>query len=81
MRTSLASICLNPKVIAGLIVVAVAVFIFIPEIAIGVLPLLLIAACPLSMLLMGGAMMRGHNQADSQAKANQLHSQQPSDEE
>jgi hypothetical protein len=44
--------CFNPKVLAALAAIAVAVFIFAPQAAIAVLPFLLIAACPLSMILM-----------------------------
>ena len=44
--------CLNWKVLAGLAVVGVGIFLVAPELALGALPLLLLAACPLSMLLM-----------------------------
>lgn len=47
--------CLNPKVLAGLAVVGVGVLVFAPNIAASVLPLLIVLACPLSMLFM----MRG----------------------
>ena len=43
--------CLNPKVLAGLAVVAVGLFVFAPGFALSALPLLLVLACPLSMLL------------------------------
>ena len=51
--------CLNPKVIAGLVIVGLGVYVIAPGLLVAALPLLLLAACPLSMLLMGGAMMRG----------------------
>lgn len=51
-------ICLNPRVVAALIVVGGAVLVFTPSLAATALPLLILAACPLSMLLMGGAMIR-----------------------
>lgn len=55
--------CLNPKVIGVLALIAGLVLVFAPQLLLTVLPLLLLAACPLSMLLMGGAMMRGHDQS------------------
>lgn len=47
--------CFNKKVIVGLAVVAVGVVIAAPDLLLGALPLLILAACPLSMVLM----MRG----------------------
>lgn len=52
MRHTL-GMCFNWKVLAGLGAVAVGVALFAPGAALAVLPLLLLAACPLSM----GAMM------------------------
>lgn len=52
---SLFGMCFNWKVLAGLAVVAVGVFVVAPGVVIGALPLLFFAVCPLSMLLM----MRG----------------------
>ncbi len=48
--------CLNPKVLAGLVVVGVAIYLMAPNLIAAVLPFLLLAACPLSMLLMMWAM-------------------------
>lgn len=51
--------CLNPKVLAGLTglaVVGVVVLVFAPNLAASVLPLLIVLACPLSMLFMMRAM-------------------------
>lgn len=47
--------CFNKKVIVGLAVVAVGVVIAAPDLLLRALPLLILAACPLSMVLM----MRG----------------------
>jgi hypothetical protein len=47
--------CLNWKVLAGLAVVGVGIWLFAPQFALAALPVLLVAACPLSMLFM----MRG----------------------
>lgn len=48
--------CMNWKVIGGLAVVGVGIFIVQPGLIGRALPLLLLAACPLSMLLMMGGM-------------------------
>src|SRR5579863_8240106 len=48
-------ICLNWKVVAGLAVVGIIVWAIAPQFLVGAIPLLIVAACPLSMLLM----MRG----------------------
>lgn len=58
-------LCLSWKVLAALGAVAIAVLVFAPGAALAVLPLLLLAACPLSMAWMM-FQMRGHgSQADS----------------
>ncbi len=49
------SMCLNPRVIAGLAVVGVGIWVLAPGLVWTALPLLFVAACPLSMLFM----MRG----------------------
>lgn len=48
-------LCLNWKVVAGLALVAVGVWLFAPHLIGAALPLLVVAACPLSMFFM----MRG----------------------
>ncbi|MGH7196368.1 MAG: DUF2933 domain-containing protein [Candidatus Saccharimonadales bacterium] len=50
--------CLNPKVLIGLALIAIAVAVFAPKMFAAALPLLLLAACPLSMVAMM-FMMRG----------------------
>ena len=61
--------CLNWKVIASLGAVAVGILVLEPHLAAQALPLLVVAVCPLSMLLMGGMMMGGEkaNQGSSVA--------------
>jgi len=44
--------CFNWKVVAGLAAVGLGVWLLAPEVAAGLLPVLLVACCPLSMLLM-----------------------------
>lgn len=53
---SMFGMCLNWKVLAGLGAVAAGVLILAPGAAFAVLPLLLLAACPLSMVVMMYAM-------------------------
>ncbi len=44
--------CLNKKVIGGLVAAALAIYLLVPDLFGAALPLLILAACPLSMLLM-----------------------------
>lgn len=44
--------CFNKKVIGSLLALGVAVFVLAPSVFSAALPLLLVAACPLSMMLM-----------------------------
>ena len=53
---SMFGMCFNWKVLAGLGAVAAGVLVFAPNAALAVLPLLLLAACPLSMVGMMFAM-------------------------
>jgi hypothetical protein len=48
--------CLNWKVMVALAAVGVGIFVFAPGLAAAALPFLVLAICPLSMLLMMGAM-------------------------
>lgn len=50
--------CFDKRVIAGLVVVGLAVVVFAPDVVGVVLPLLIVAACPLSMVLMMRSMSR-----------------------
>jgi Protein of unknown function (DUF2933) len=54
--------CLNPKVLAGLALVGVAVYLIAPNLIAAALPILLLAACPLSMLLMMWSMQHTQRQ-------------------
>jgi hypothetical protein len=58
--------CLNWKVLAGLAAVGVGIYFVAPDMVLAALPILLLAACPLSMLLMMWA-MRGGPSEDQQA--------------
>jgi len=61
--------CLNWKVIGGLAVVGLGVAVFAPNLIGAALPLLFLAACPLSMLLMMGAMKGGMKDMGSKGGA------------
>jgi hypothetical protein len=51
-------VCLNKKVIIGLVVTGLAIYLLAPDLIGASLPLLLLAACPLSMVVMMRAMSR-----------------------
>lgn len=55
----LGGMCFNWKVLAGLAGIGLAVWVVAPNLVGVALPLLLVAACPLSMLLMGRGMAGG----------------------
>jgi uncharacterized membrane protein len=57
--------CLNPKVLIGLAGIAVGIAIFAPHALAAALPLLFVAVCPLSMILMMVMMGRSHGSTDS----------------
>ncbi len=61
--------CLNPKVIGALILVAGLVLIFAPRLLTPILPVLFLAACPLSMLIMAMVMRRHQAPAPPAASA------------
>ena len=65
--------CINKKVVAGLVVAAVAVYLLAPNAFAPVLPVLVFLACPLSMLLMMRMMSRsgraGPDTASSSAQS------------
>lgn len=65
------AMCFNWKVLAGLGAVGVGIYLVNPGLVLGALPLLVLAACPLSMLLMGKSMMGGmhHGGAGEQQPA------------
>ena len=67
-RAQRGRICLDWKVVAGLAVVGLGVWVVAPNLVGAVLPLLLLAACPLSMLFMMWGMhnTQGSGQQTSQ---------------
>ncbi|MBF6612452.1 MAG: DUF2933 domain-containing protein [Chloroflexi bacterium] len=48
--------CINPRVVGGLALVGLAAWLVAPQLVWGILPLLLLAMCPLSMLFMAWKM-------------------------
>ena len=58
----LLKMCLNPIVLAGLVVAGVAIYLIAPNLIAAALPILLLAACPLSMLLMVWSMQHTQGQ-------------------
>ena len=61
------NICLNWKVVAGLGAVALGLFVFQPRVFGAAFPILIVAACPLSMLVMMRGMRRNSTlKSDSQ---------------
>lgn len=80
--------CLNPKVLMGLAAVGVGVYLLAPGAFAAALPLLIIAVCPLSMVVMMAMMGRGSGEArpprdadpateaDVRAELAQLHARQ-----
>src|SRR6266571_2854477 len=60
---NLLGMCLNWKVLAGLAVVGLIVLVVAPQFIWAALPILLVAACPLSMLFMMRGMQHGGSQS------------------
>ena len=77
---SMLFMCLNWKVVAGLAVVALIVGIVAPRLLLGVIPLLILAACPLSMLFMMGG-MKGNRENRSAAPVSPSQTGGPTREE
>ncbi len=61
--------CLNWKVLAGLAAVGAGIFAAAPDLALSALPILLLAICPLSMLLMMVGMQGGGGEAGDERVA------------
>lgn len=59
LRAPFAHVCLDKRVVGGLVVVGVGAWLLAPRFLIGILPLLVLAACPLSMVVMLRGMARG----------------------
>lgn len=59
-NVNILGMCLDRRVLIALGVAAVALWVVAPAFVVGLLPLLFLAACPLSMLLMARTMMGGN---------------------
>lgn len=70
LEDRLMKMCLNKKVVIGLAAVAGGVLLFAPQAIGAALPLLIVLACPLSMVfMMRGGMAGGESCGTSQAKS------------
>lgn len=72
--------CLNPKVLLGLSLIAIGVLLFAPHWFATALPVLILAACPLSMVIMM-AMMNGHGDKKEESILNKRYAKGEIDEE
>lgn len=63
--------CLNWKVLAGLGVVGLGIYLVAPDLMVAALPILLLAACPISMLFMMKAMQGNQGGAHESQQINQ----------
>lgn len=73
--------CLNWKVLAGLGAAGVGVYLVAPGLAVAALPLLLLAVCPLSMLLMMKGMQGGQCETQGRRASSQEADAGPTREE
>ncbi len=64
--------CLNWRVLVGLVGIGVALYLVAPNQVLGALPLLLVAVCPLSMLLMALFMGKGMAGGQCERHAEQM---------
>ena len=64
--------CINKKVVGWLAAVALGVLVFAPRLAGAALPLLIVAACPLSMIFMMRAMNHGEKTPGSTTRVQEL---------
>lgn len=70
-KVHLFGMCFDWRIVAGLAAVGVGIAFLAPKLALGALPLLLLAACPLSMLLMM-VTMNGMDQRSATSTRRQL---------
>lgn len=56
--------CFNKKVVAALAIVGLSIYLFVPGLVAAAVPLLILAACPLSMVLMMRMMSRSADGSD-----------------
>lgn len=61
--------CINKRVVIGLVGVGLLVWVLAPEVLMSALPLLLLAVCPLSMVVMMKMMSSGNGQGSQDGPA------------
>lgn len=79
---SVLGMCLNPRVLAGIGVAIVAIWVFAPQFLLAALPLLLLAVCPISMGLMAWTtrgQTSGHTTMAGQPAAVDLEARPPAE--
>ncbi len=60
--------CLNPKVLAVLAIIGIGIALLAPKAWVTAIPLLLLAACPLSMVVMMVMMRKQHKSNEDKPK-------------
>ncbi len=60
--------CLNPKVLAVLAIIGIGIALLAPKAWVASIPLLLLAACPLSMVVMMVMMRKQHKSNEDKPK-------------
>lgn len=73
----LGPLCLSWRVLAGLAAAAVATFVLAPEVMPILVPLLIAAACPLSMVVMMRGGQQAHRRAEPEARPRRESSVEP----
>lgn len=77
MKSLFNSCCMNWRVIVGLAAVGLGVWLVAPGLVAGAVPLLIVAMCPLSMLVMMGGMPRGQGSSQSACATQSSPASQP----
>lgn len=71
----LLKMCINWRVVVGLAIVGLGIWVFAPDVVVRALPVLLLAACPVSMLVMMATMRQPTTPAPAPEDINSLETQ------
>lgn len=77
MKSLFTSCCMNWRVIVGLAAVGLGVWLVAPGLVAGLVPILIVAICPLSMLVMMGSMLRGEKASQGACTTQSRRDSQP----